>query len=548
MAAHHSPPRPLARIWTLLRVERADLWLIVFFALGVGILSLATPIAIEALVNTVANGILLQPVIVLSLIMLFCLSLAAALMAMQAFVIECIQLRLFVRVVSDFAHRLPKVQLEVYDHHHGPEIANRFFDVLSVQKALATLLLDGIAIVIATLVGMVVLALYHPALLGFDIALIIGLAILFFILGRGGIRSGIEESSAKYAIAAWLEELTRVPRSFKFTDGPRLAIDQADVLSQEYIRSRRLHFRVVFRQYLFALMLQVLASTILLGLGGYLVINRQLTLGQLVAAELIVSLVVSSFTKFGKYIESYYDICIGVEKLGVITDLPLEAESGERLPKKPGGIAVAVQDVEYEHDARVLESVSWRVEPGERIAFVGPSGAGKSLLLDLLAGLRQPTDGRIELDGIDLRHLQLAPLREQVAIVQGIDIVSGTIAENLRLSHTAIPQESVREMLDFAGLLGIVSELPDGFDTHLIPSGRPLSRGQSIRLCLARAMLAKPRLLIIDDLLDIIDYRVCPKLLDNLFDRKNEWTLLIATHRPEVIEKCDRVIRLESLS
>jgi len=538
----HSPPRPFARLNHLLQPERKDIAAVVVFAVAVAVLSLATPIAVESLVNTVAFGVLMWPVIVIAGILMSCLGLAAAIRAMQVYVIECLQRRLFVRVVADYAHRLPRLNLEAFDHRYGPELANRFFDVINLQKSVAFLLLDGAALVVTALVGMVVLAFYHPFLLGFDILLILLISFIVFVLGWGGVRTSLHESHAKYDVAAWLEELLRCQRTFKFAGGQHLALEKADQLADEYVTARRQHFRVVWRQTVFALGLQVVASTALLGLGGYLVINRQLTLGQLVAAELIVSLVVASVSKLGKYTESYYDMMTGAEKLGLLTDLPLEREGGEALTDAGSGMAVRVHGVDRISHRSLSALPDWHVTPNERVALVGPPGSGKTTLFEVLCGLREPVHGVVEIDGIDLRGLSLERLRERIALVEGADIFNGTVAENIRVGRPDLSPADVREVLQTVNLLGVVHALPHGLDTPLIPGGAPLSASQSVRLTLARALVGRPRLLILDGVLDAIDLRECPTLLPRLFDRTAPWTLIVASTHPAVVGMCDRII------
>jgi ABC-type bacteriocin/lantibiotic exporter with double-glycine peptidase domain len=512
------------------------------FAGVVAVLSLATPIAVEALVNTVAFGVLMWPVVALAGVLMACLGLAAAVRAMQVYVVECIQRRLFVRVAADYARRFPRLKLEALDGRYGPELANRFFDVLTVQKALAYLLLDGVALAVTAAVGMVVLAFYHPFLLGFDVLLLLAVAFAVFALGWGGVRTCLHESHAKYDVAAWLEELLRCPRAFRLAGGRHLALERADRLTGEYVAARRAHFRVVWRQTVFALSLQVVAGTALLGLGGYLVINRQLTLGQLVAAELIVTLVVASAAKLGKYAEAYYDLLSGAEKLGLATDLPLEREGGEPLGPAAGGMAVRVRGA-ASVAPRALASVDLAIAAGERVAVVGPPGAGKTALFEVLCGLREMAHGCAEADGIDLRGLSLESLWEQVALVEGSDVIVGTVLENVRVGRAQLSTGDVRAALRAVGLSAVVHALPHGLDTPLAP-GAPLSATEELRLCIARALVGRPRLLILDRALDALDPRARAELLPHLFDRAAPWTLVVASTDPAVLRLCDRVIDL----
>lgn len=543
---HHASPSPLRRLIGLMRPEARDLRAVIVFAVGVGLLSLATPLAIEAVVTTVAMNLLVQQLFVLSLALLVCLAMAAALRGLQTYVAEVIQERIFVRVAADLAYRLPRVRSDAFDREHGPELVNRFFDVLTVQKVGALLLLDGVAIVIQAAIGLLVLALYHPYLLGFDLVVLGALTYAVFQLGRGAVTTSIRESRAKYAVAGHLEELARHPLAYKPRGGTELAMDRAETFSRAYLAARREHFKILFRQIVFALGFQALATTALLGLGGWLVIQGQLTIGQLVAAELIVVTVIGSFAKLGKHLEGWYDLMAAVDKLGHLVDLPLERADGEehREADRPASLRLRGVAFAYDGHGHALHGLELEVEPGERVAVVGPSGSGKSTLVDLLYGLRTPSAGRIELDGANLRDLRLEALRGHVAAVQGPDIIAGTILENVRMGRGSISLGQVREALDAVALLEDLSDLPDGLHTGLTSGGAPLSLGQARRLTLARAIAGRPRLLILDETLDGLDPATRQRAIASLFDRAAPWTLLLVTNDQDIAGRCGQTLRL----
>ena len=542
----HAPPlMPQARLWALLRPEWSDIWVVLVFAVFVGLLALATPIAVESLVNTVAFGQLLQPVIVLALILFVFLMFAAAIRAMQTYVVEIIQRRLFARVASDLAWRLPRVHQRAWDEEYGPELVNRFFDVITVQKTAAQLLLDGVALILGTLIGMAVLAFYHPWLLGFDLVLLALIGVTIFVLGRGAVSSSIKESKAKYRTAAWLEELARCPRAFKMNGASAFAAERADALIADYLTARSRHFHVLMRQIVFSLFLQALASTALLGLGGWLVIEGQLTLGQLVAAELIVAIIVGAFARLGKHVESFYDLLASVDKLGHLFDLPLERSEGVLALNATGPAALRLENVSYHYPQHVAlwRGLSTTVSPGERVAIVGPSGCGKSTLLDLLYGLRLPSSGHAELDGADLRDLRPDALRGQVGLVRAPEIFHGTLIENVRLERPGITMADVRRALARVGLLDDVLKLPEGLHTELRSSGAPLSTHQMRQLVLARTLIQQPRLLLIDGLLDeLSDEQITAAL--QAIDSNRSCTVVVVTGRKEIIGWCDRSLDL----
>jgi putative ABC transport system ATP-binding protein len=536
---------PATRLWSLIHAEKRDVSLVVLYAIGVGILSLAIPITAMAVVNTTALATLLQQLIVLCLALFLSLSVASLLRSVQTVIVEYLQQRVFVRVVSDLAYRLPRVDLRAFDRQHGPELVNRFFDVLTVQKAASTLLLDGVAVVLQMGIGLLLLAFYHHLLLGFALVLVAGLAFIVFVLGNGAMETAIRESRAKYLVAGWMEEIARHPAAFKLHGGPTFAQERADAHARAYLSARQEHFRILLRQFVFALLLQVGAHTALLGLGGYLVIAEQLTLGQLVAAEIVVTLVVASFTKLGKQLENYYDLLAAVDKLGHLLELPLERQTGEAHHGRTGGAAVRLHNVSFTYESgrrQILDCFNLELTPGERLAVVGPNGAGKSTLVDLLFGTRAPTGGYVTIDGADVRDLRLQSLRENIAMVKGIEIFDGTVLENVRMGRDEMSVADVRHALASVGLLEDILDLPDGLNTPLRTGGTPLSLGQCERLMLARAIAGQPRLLILDETLDDMDKEVRNEVMPVIFARDKRWTLLVITHSQDVANMCDRQV------
>ncbi len=542
----HASISPLARLFALMRPERADVRTVVVFAVAVGLLSLAAPLTIEALINSVVLNQLAQQLLVLSVVLLVCLGLAAALRAAQTYVVEIIQRRLFVRVASDLAYRLPRVRADAFDRQHGPELVNRFFDVLTVQKVSAMLLLDGLAIVLQSALGMAVLAFYSPYLLAFDIVVIVSITFAVFWLGRGAVATSIDESRAKYAVAAALEDIVRAPIAHKLGGGPDLAWLRTDGLSRVYLTARRRHFVILMRQIVFALGFQAVATAGLLGLGGWLVINGQLTPGQLVAAELIVATVVGSFAKLGKHLEGWYDLMAAVDKLGHLIDLPLERQDGEPHNRRSSPAALDVDNVEFGfgHDGAVLRHLSLSIAPGERVAVVGTSGSGKSTLVDIVTGLREPAHGAVLLDGAALRDLNLDQLREDVALVRGIDVVEGTILDNVRFGRAWVSLSDIYAALDAVGLTAELARLSEALHTRIFPTGAPLPLDQVRRLMLARAIVGGPRLLVLDEVLNGIDADHRPRVLEAIFGSGATWSVLVVTQLPDVVARCDRVLTL----
>ncbi|MBK6848144.1 MAG: ATP-binding cassette domain-containing protein [Proteobacteria bacterium] len=542
-----TPPSPLRRLRAALALERETLWALGVYAAFAGLLALAMPLTVQALVNTIAFGGLLQPLVVLTLLLLVGLVLAGGLRVLQSVVIEQLQRRVLVRTVVDLAARLPRVRVGALEQCYAPELVNRFFEVVTLQKATATLLLDGLDLSLAVVIGIVILSFYHPLLLAFSVLLVVTLVGIVLLGGRGAIASSIDESHAKYAIAAWLEELARLPLTFRSRRAARTAAAHADALACSYLRARGGHFRHVLRQIVGLIGLQVLFSSALLAVGGALVFKGQLALGQLVAAELIVALVVASLSKFGKQLETFYDLTAAIDKLGKLIDLPLERAAGDPARGGAGAASVALENLRLSGLGCSEQALSLRIAAGERLGVTGPSGSGKSQLLDAIYGLRAPREGgRIIVDGVDLRTVDLPQLRQGLVLLRGAQVITGTIGDNLRLQGGEQSPAALNDVLERVGLLPLIQRLPEGLDTSLGSEGAPLSAGQQVRLAVAGALLGAPRLLLVDGLLDALDRPARAALIELLAATDAPCTLVIVSQHDDVLRRCDRTLALDA--
>ncbi len=548
--SHGTTPAPHRRLLALLRPERGDILLVVLFSAISGLLYLASPLTVDAVVNNISFGgqqsVYIQSLAILAGALLAFLLLLGVITGVQYFVVELIQQRIFVRLAADFAYRLPRLRFDALERTRRPELVNKFLDVVTVQKSSAALLVDGVNVALATAIGLLVLAFYHPFLLAFDLFLVLALVLILLPLGRHGVRTSIEESYAKHAVAGWLEQVVLFPILFKNSHAAEFSRARTDHLVDAYLSARRAHFRVLVRQILGLLALEAVASALLLALGGLLVLQGQLTLGQLVASELIVAAVVSSMVRFGKSLENWYDTLAAIDKLGSVVDLPIERAGGEAAPSRPGPASLEIDDLAFAFSgARPLfEHLSFRVAPGEHVAVTGPIGSGAGTLLDLVYGLRAPTEGTLRIQGLDLRSWSLAELRRHVVLIREPEFVEGTLLENIALGRADLSTADVQSALEAVGLGPSVNRLPDGLAHRLRPGGRPLSDSQRILAALARAVAGRPSLLLIDKELDGLDPREMSTVLDYLFHPDRPWTLVIATRDDGILARCPRVFRL----
>jgi putative ABC transport system ATP-binding protein len=545
----HGHISPSKRFFGMLKAERQDIRTLLIFSVFAGILYLAAPLAVDAVVSNLAFGGQQQPyvqaLVVLSLALFACLALQAVVTGFQHYISDIIQRRIFVRTASDLAYRLPRAKAEALDDVHAPELVNRFLDVVTAQKSTSLLLLDGVNLVFSALIGMLLLALYHPLLLLFVAVLLTLIVLIIWLLGRGAVDTSIKESMMKYDLVNWYEEIAHFPFLFKGPGGYGLAYERANQLATDYVNARSNHFRVLMRQIAGLLTLQVFAAAALLAVGGYLVISQQITLGQLVASELIMSSIVTSLSKLGKKLEAWYDAMAAMDKLGHIFDLEIEREDGEQPARRENGALINASALTFGYGGVPLfEDRHFTLQPGSRAAIVGPHGSGASSLLDILFGLRQPTGGFVAIDGLDLRSWYLEALRESVMLLRRDEIVDATIVENLRLGRNDIGMDEIRIALASVGLLDDLLHRPEGLNLRTKIGGAPLSGNQRTRLMFARALVQRPRLLLIDELLDGLDAASFQQLTAAVLDKSLSWTVVLTTRDHDVTNKCDQIIEL----
>lgn len=537
---------PLARLRELLRPEHHDLGLVLAYSVGMGVLGLVVPITIQALVNNIAFGTLLQPLLSLTFVVLLVLGLLALMRSLRLVVVEMLQRRVFVRVTEAAAEGLMRILPSQFEQRRLPEVVNRFFDIMTVQKSASFLLLDGLGLLLQTLTGMALLAFYHPFFLVFDLGLLVIIAAILLGLGRWGQRSSIQESGQKYKMAAWLEELATHPQMFRNVSGQQHAIWRTETLMQDYLTARERHFTVVLRQNVAAFALQAFGSAALLGLGGWLVIQGELTLGQLVAAELIVAGVLDSFSKLGKHLEVWYDLMAALDKLGYLYDLPQEPRPKALLAPPNPSMGVRLENMSYRHPQhlRHLSEINFDCPPGCRLALYTEQTWEASVLLELLYGLRQPDQGLILIDGQSLNHLLKPDYRSRVALVRDVELLEGSLLDNLRLGRRDLSRAEARGLLEQVGLWETVCRLADGMDTALMFNGLPLTLEDARRLMIARALAMNPALLLIDGTLDDLGWQRQGPLARCLLE-ESEMTLIVRTRLPEMLQAFDRVYTFE---
>lgn len=541
---------PLQRFYNLLRLDRKDIVQIFFYAIFSGLISLSLPLGIQAIINLIQSGRVSISWIVLVIIVVIGVALVGILSLMQLRITENLQQKIFVRSSFEFGYRLPKIKFEELYNQYPPELANRFFDTLTIQKGTSKLLIDFSTALLQIIFGVFLLSLYHPFFIFFGVLLCILLYLIFKFSYYPGLSSSLKESKYKYKVVSWLQEIARNNFSFRKQENFEFALQKNDQLVAEYINYREKHFKIIKRQYTQLIGFKVIITASLLLIGGYLVLNQKMNIGQFVAAEIIILLVISSVEKIIVGLESLYDVLTSVEKIGQIVDLKMEEVSEIKTDYCFTNISITTENVRFRYPDStdyILSEINLNIEPSEKIYLDGTNGSGKSTLIRLLSGFIQPTSGSFFINDDTYRKIDLTHYRSQIsAITQGETPFEGTIMENITLNNPAISNEDVKWAIESVQLGSFIKTLPNGLDTKIYPDGRQLSSSNAQKILLARSIVSKPKILFYEDPLDKMDKDATKEIIEFITHPTNKWTVIVSSKNKYWEEKCTRKITMEN--
>jgi len=554
------PLSPLQRLIGLLSNEKKDIYYIYLYAIVVGLISLTLPLGIQAIINLISGGMVFSSVYLLIGLVILGVLISGILQIVQVTLVEVLQQRVFAKAAFEFTYRIPHIRTEALDNYYPPELMNRFFDILSVQKALPKLLIDITAALLQILFGMILLSFYHPFFIIFGVAVVLVIAILVRWIGPKGLETSLKESKYKYKVAQWLEDIARTLHTFKLAGDSPLPVQKMDDLVANYLTYRKKHFKVLKQFFGNAVAFKTLVTAGLLILGTVLVVDRQITLGQFVASELIIVLIVGSVEKLIQSVDVVFDLLTAVEKLGTVTDLPLEQERGFRLERtvsgnghpsqKPDALHLKIENLRFRYESGqpyLVEGLTLDLPPRQSLCLSGPGGGGKHTLLTLLAAERDGYEGSITYNGFSLRDLEVSSLRQLIGKNSLHDaIFDGTILENITLGRPDISSEDIRSVLASLDLTNAINRLPDGLQTMMLSGNNPIPESLSIRVVLARCVINRPRLLLLTDTMNILDKSEKLRLMAYLTDKANPWSLIVVSNDPVVKAACDRVLIMEN--
>jgi ATP-binding cassette subfamily B protein len=459
-------------------------------------------------------------------------------------IIEKVQQKLFVRYAFEYAYRIPRLDLKKIDSLYLPETVNRFMDTMALQKGISKLLLEFPTATIQIFFGLILLSFYHPFFIAFSfLVLALVIAILYYT-GARGLQTSIVESDYKYGVVAWLEELARVVSSFKFAKVDTLNLQRTDSLVSGYIEARTGHFRILQFQYWILVFLKVVITAIMLIVGSFLLIDQQLNLGQFIAAEIVILLVLNSVEKLIINLDKVYDVLTSVEKLSKIVDKPMEPNGEVPVPESSKGMRVTLKGVGISFaDKPVLRDVDFEVAPGTKVAVIGKDGSGKSTLLRLMSGMYSEHSGLIMIDNIPMSDYVSSSYRRQTGmLLSQQDIFQGTLLENITMGDEEIHPGEVIELIQKIGLEDFLKDNNFSFSTVLDPLGRRLSRSVVQKILLLRALINDPRLLLLEEPWRGMDTTNRARVIEYLLKGSGNTTVFVESNDRDFASQADRVL------
>ncbi len=547
-----APLTPVQRFFRLLGNEKKDIGYIYLYAIVIGLITLSLPLGIQAIINLISGGMVFSSVYLLLFVVIGGVLISGVMQIIQFTLVETLQQRIFAKAAFEFTYRIPRVKAESLLGYYPPELMNRFFDILTVQKSLPKILIDITGAILQILLGIMLLSFYHPFFIAFGFLTILIVALIIYFNGPKGLQTSLVESKYKYKVAQWLEDIARSLYTFKLSGTGNLPMEKMDGLVNNYLIYRKKHFKILKVFFWNAVGFKTLVIGGLLILGTFLVVDRQISLGQFVATEIIIVLLTSSVEKLIQSIDTIFDALTAVEKLGNVTDMPLEREQGFRFTPQDfkGGLLLEVNDLKYRFEGRenpALDGITFSLKPGESVCVTGTNGSGKNTLLRVLSGLLTDYQGGITFNGISLRDLNVVSLRSYIE--QNItvdDIFEGSILENITMGRDQVSLADLEWALKLLNLTESISKLPEGLKSNMLPGGRRYSESFIAKVTLARCIVTRPKILMVNDVMHSSTNSERHRLIQELTNDDVPWSLLILSNDPMIMKQCDRVLILDN--
>ena len=538
--------RTLSKVFDILRLKKKEIFAIYFFALMYGLLQLTIPLGIQSIVNFILAYTFSTSLWLLIALVVLGVAISGGLQVTQMKIIERVNQKIFTRFSLEYTHHIPRIDMKSVDQEYLPEMVNRFFDTVSLQKGLTKFFLDIPVASIQIVFGLILLSFYSYFFIVFGLLLLIVIIILMYVTSKKGLSTSIEESDCKYGVASWLEEMARSVKTFKYSAGTALHLKKSDELLSGYLNVRTEHFNVLLIQYWALIFFKVFTTAFMLGVGAYLAINNLINIGQFVAAEIVIIMIMNSVEKFIFNLDNIYDTLTSVEKLSKLLEKPEEKSGNIAFPVSPIGPAIKVSELSFSFDGKnnILQDISFSIPKGSTVCIRGEEGSGKSILLRLLSGSYSDFAGSVSIENVPVNNYDLKSLRKNTCIILNEqEIFDGTLIENITLGSEDISFNHLNELTTRFGFQHSFNALPGGYETRLDATGRRLSKSLAQKILLLRALVHNSSLLLLEDPWSVLKDSSKKQVQDYLLNHTTA-TVVVATNDLAFAARCNYVIEL----
>ncbi len=535
------------KLVAILQLDKKEVSAIYIYAILAGLVQLVTPLGIQSIIGFVMAGALSTSIVVLITVVVLGVFLNGLFQIRQLQIIEKIKQKIYTRDALGFAHNIPHLNIEKLDNYYLPELVNRFFDTITLQKGIEKILLEIPAAFIQILFGIILLSLYHPVFIAFGIVLVVLLYVILATTLPKGFTKNLLASDYKYKTAAWLQELARVVKTFKYAKKTSLHIEKTDDLVSNYLIARTSYFKILLTQFWSLVAFKIIITAAMLIVGVYLLLNQQINIGQFIAADIVILAVINSVEKLILTLDKAYDTLTAIEKLDKIKSAELEI-AGKETIAGTNGMKIDFKNVSfnYPNGKNVLTEINVEIQSGEKVLIVGNSGSGKSTLLRLLTGTFTNFSGAIRINNIALGSYAIDSLRANTGVlISQQDIFQGTIRDNITMGDTSITNEELYQLTKSTGLESFIGELEIGFDTDIDPAGKKLPEKIKQGILLARALFSRKTLLLLENPFDGLELNTVESVKVMMAKLENV-TMLVTAGNNAHQEIFDKIIYLEN--
>lgn len=457
--------------------------------------------------------------------------------------------RISAKIQYDLLEHLLSVDLRFFHQRQSGDLLARINDdVNAIREFLSVTVVDILSNLLTLIIALVVMAWFNWKLALATVLFLPLIPIPFNFMRKRLRQASVEQRTANGANVALLQEMISAVLPIKILGGRPQALNRQKGIAQKLVKATvRQRVMQIVAAYTAELMGNLLSPLLVLCLGGYLVLQNELTIGQLIAAEMYATSLVGPVVALSKINALLQGVLASLDRIDEILKTPVASRSVKCAPpKKPYGIIARNVAFSYNAQGKVLQDVSLKVSAGECIAIVGPSGSGKSTLAYLLSGIFSPDSGAIQLDGgIDVDALSNRP--EIVTLVPQEPFLFGdTIEANLCFGLEAAEMTRIQSCVQAAQIDEFIHSLPEGYHSRIGERGVTVSGGERQRLALARALLRKPSVLVLDEITSALDPGTEQAILNSLGTLHGKTTVILVTHRITAAVKADQVYVLEN--